>query len=176
MKKFVFGVVLGSVAFASQANAEAVKSMLTASNGVEVTVYSDDFEGRYEFTAPAVRVGEIGGTSAVALVARVLKTNVDTGTHVTGFVSYSGSWKFFEGAVFKGGEKVDFTRTDGKVGSCRYGCSLTESFNMKITPAQLSKYAENGMVPVQIRARSTDTILLSLPVSYFQAMNEMKKP
>ena len=165
--------VLGSLS--PSASAQMVKSQVTASNGVIVDVNSDAFAGRSEYSAPDLKFGSQGGANGFAFVAKVRKGTVLGALNVQGFIMYSGEWRFFKTALFKGGDPVKYVRTDGKVGSCRYGCSLTESFQMEFTPAQIAAHTENGILSVQIRADSGDTAILNIPVSYLVAVNELAK-
>lgn len=77
--------------------------------------------------------------------------------------------------MFKGGEEAKFTEAGRDVSSCRYGCTLTENFFIEITPEQLKKYAEAGVVPLQIRAGSAHTAMINIPVAYIAAVNEVAK-
>lgn len=169
MKYFFCAAVV--VAAASPATAESVKSEVTASNGVAVTVYADEFAARSEYTAPVIKSGE-----CFALVAQV-KRGTETGAvHVQGSCLYKGGWRFYSSAIFKGGAEAPFTSTGREVGSCRYGCTLTEGFRIDLTPAQIKAHGENGLVAVQLRASKTsDTNILEIPVSYLTAVTEVSE-
>lgn len=163
------------VAWGAAASAEPVKSEYTASNGVVVTVYTDDFAGRAEYTAPSVDLPNIGG---FALVAKVKTSGKSDPTYITGTVSYRGDWRFYNAAIARGGEQLKATFNDRDVASCsgsRYGagCSLSEGFRVYPTADQLSKYTNNGLFEFQLRsARGEDTIF-AIPVSYFAAVEEV---
>ncbi|HEU0135446.1 MAG TPA: hypothetical protein VFR28_11535 [Allosphingosinicella sp.] len=166
--KYLFCAAV-TLALAAPASAESVKSEVMASNGVAVTVYADEFAARYEYTAPSVKSGP-----CFALVARV-KRGTETGSvNIQGSCIYSGSWRFYSSAIFKGGATAPFASTGRDVGSCRYGCTLTESFRIDLTPAQIKAHTENGIIAIQIRASKTgDTHILEVPASYFAAVSEV---
>lgn len=95
--------------------------------------------------------------------------------NIQGFFIYSGEWKFFTSAVFKGGDPVNYTRLGGDVSSCRYGCTLTENFFIKISDEEIKKHSIEGFVSIQIRSKGLDTAILSIPVEYITAVNEVAK-
>jgi hypothetical protein len=168
--KYFFGAAL-ALALATSASAEAVKSEVTASNGVPVTVYADEFAARYEYSAPVVKA-----SPCFALVARVKRGTETSSVNLQGSCVYSGSWRFYSSAIFKGGAEAPFTSAGREVGSCRYGCTLTESFRIDLTPAQIKAHTENGIVAIQIRASKTgDTTILEVPTSYFAAVEEVSR-
>jgi hypothetical protein len=164
-----------SILFAAPASAQMVKQPVTASNGIVVDVAKDDFAQRYEYVAPTIDIRAPDGTMGAAFVAKIRRGAVLGSLNVQGFVIYSGKWRYYRTALFKGGAAVNYQRTKGDVGSCRYGCTLTEHFTMQLSAAEISKYAENGSIPVQLRADSTETVLISIPVSYIKAVEEVAK-
>lgn len=175
--KTLLSAALLAVCVVPAAQAQMVESHVTASNGVVVDVNSDDFAGRAEYTSPSIKFKAAEGSgSGSVLVAKIKKASALGPLIVDGFIVYSGDWQYFESAVYRGGDPVDFKRTGGEVGSCRYGCTLTESFRMNITPADVKKHAEGGVVIVQIRAtKNGNTALISIPASYLDAVQEVAK-
>jgi hypothetical protein len=160
---------------ATGASAEMQKSQFTASNGIVVDVNSDDFAGRAEYSAPVIRFSPDNGGTGIALVARTRNAGALGELNVQGFVMYSGDWRFYGSAIFKGGAPAKFKSLGHKVGSCRYGCTLTENFLVELTPAEVEKHAEGGMLPLQIRGRSSDTAIIQVPVSYLKAVLEVAR-
>lgn len=156
-------------------HAQMIKSEVTASNGVVIDRNADDFAQRFEYSAPTIDFKSQNGATGAAFVAKIRKGGALGNLNIQGFIMYSGEWRMFKSAVFRGGDAVNYTRTSGNVGSCRYGCSLTENFSIDLTPAQIAKYAENGQIAVQIRSEATDTAILNIPVSYINAVNEVAK-
>lgn len=162
---------LAAAALALSSPVHAGETQYTASNGVVVDVNSDEFAGRAEYSAPSIKLQ--GDVTGAALVAIIKKAGTEGPLHVQGFAMYNGDWRYYDKAVFRGGESVNFTRTHSNVGSCRYGCTLTEGFNFQITPEQLAKYSEGGVVTIQVRsAKTTKHYLIEMPVSYFDAVQE----
>ena len=154
--------------------AHAAETKVTAANAVEVTINSDDFSERYEYVAPDIPIKE-GGVSGSFFVAAVKKGKTPAIDAYQGFVIYSGDWRFYNSAVFRGGDVAKYTRTTGEVVSCRYGCTLSEKFTIDLSPAEIVKYANDGIIQVQVRAQNTQTFMISIPVSYIEAVNEVKK-
>lgn len=153
----------------------AAETAVTASNGVTISVNGDDFADRYEYVAPSIDISD-GNLTGAFFVAAIKKGATPTINAYQGFVMYSGEWRFYKSAVFRGGDPVRYTRTDGKVGSCRYGCTLTENFSIQLSRAEIAKYAVDGIVQIQVRSQSsTQTFMISIPVAYITAVDEVKK-
>jgi hypothetical protein len=166
--KLKIATLLAAVTIATTANAQAVKSEVTASNGVKITVYSDSFANRFEFTAPTVKSDPVN-----LMVATVKKGGTVSAIKLEGFAVYSGEWKKYNSAIFKGGDAAKFTTTQRRVGSCSSSCTLIEEFNIAITPAEVKAHAENGIVALQVRSQTAEASIVEIPVSYFEAINEV---
>jgi hypothetical protein len=169
MRGFLLALV--ALVTAQPAQAEMTKSQFTAPNGVIVTVNTDDFAGRREFSSPFIEFKPDGGGIGAAMVGRVFNAGKLLDLNVQGFVSYSGDWRFYNSAIFKGGEPAKFHRTGSDVGSCRYGCTLSESFMIDITPEEAKAHSENGIVAIQIRGGPGATGIIQIPLTYFEAVN-----
>lgn len=175
MMKLVLAATV-ALATASPAYAQAVKSTVTASNGVEVTVYSDEFANRYEYSAPSIKSGD-----GLILVATIKKGGVAPPPHLTGFFIYSGEWRRYNAAIFKGGDTANFIEAGRDVGSCRSSrysrgsCTLTENFKIELTPEDVKKHGQDGKLAIQIRAQDTSTTIFEVPVAYIDAVNEVAK-
>ena len=175
MRSFVSAILACLVVCATQASADSVKSQYTASNGVVVTVYRDDFADRTEYTAPSVDLPNLGG---FALVAKVKTAGKAGPAYITGAVYYRGDWRFYNSAIARGGEALDAKFGDRNVGSCsgsRYGggCSLNEGFRVYPTAEQLAKYTRSGVFEFQLRSSRGGDTVFSVPASYFSAVNEV---
>lgn len=168
-----FGLMFAA---ATPAYAQAVKSTVTASNGIEVTVYSDDFANRYEYTAPTISVGD-----AHVYVATVKKGGVAPAPYLTGFFMYSGEWRRYNSALYRGGDTATFIEAGRDVGSCRSSrysrpsCTLTESFKIELSPAEIKTHSLDGKIALQIRAQDTSATIIEVPVAYLDAVNEVSK-
>lgn len=172
MRKLLLPLLLMA---ASGAQAQGQQSQVTASNGIVIDVNADDFAGRYEYSAPIIRFGE--DNSSFALVARVRQARSPGAVHVQGVISYNGEWRFYEQALYRGGARANYRRVNGNVVSCRgsrySGCALSETFHLDFTPAEVSSHAQNGVLTVQIRARSGQPLMLNLPLNYIDAVTEV---
>ena len=173
-KLSISALVAVGVLFSFAAIAQSVKSIVAASNGVEITVYSDEFANRFEYSAPSIKLND-----GFALVATVKKAGVVPPAHITGAMVYSGEWRHYNSAIFRGGDAAEFTVTDRKVGRCssyRYSgpsCTLSEGFRIELAPSDIQKHAQNGILAIQIRAQDTSTAIIEVPVSYIDAVNEV---
>lgn len=165
-----------ALAAASSAYAQAVKSIVTASNGVEITVYSDEFANRYEYSSPLIRAAD-----GFVMVATVKKGGVAPPPHLSGFFVYSGEWRRYNAAIFKGGDTVNFIETGRDVGRCsssrysRPSCTLTENFKIELTPQDVKNHGHDGTLAIQVRAQDTSTTIFEVPVAYINAVNEVAK-
>lgn len=157
--------------------AQMVKTYVTASNGVVISRNYDEFSGRTEYTAPTIDIKtNYGEGNGAIFVGKVKQNGILGKLLISGFVLYSGNWQLFNSAVFRGGESVDYTRTGGSVGSCRYGCTLTEDFVVNFTQDQIKRHAENGILSIQISAsKSGNKIVVDIPINYIDAINEVAK-
>jgi len=170
LRKFLIAPLL--LALAQPAHAEMTKTQYTAANGVVVDVETDDFAGRREYASPAIEFKPDGGGSGYAIVGRVFDSGKMRDLNIQGFIMYSGDWRFYKTAIFKGGTPAAFHSAGHDVGSCQYGCTLTENFVIDITPEQARAHAENGVVAIQLRGSSANTAIMSIPVSYIEAVAE----
>ncbi|GGB21362.1 hypothetical protein GCM10011380_08660 [Sphingomonas metalli] len=178
-KRKIFNVWLslaGLLVAHSTADAQAVRSEVTASNGVPIVVYSDDFAQRYEYTSPSIKAGD-GQIS----VAAVRKAGVTTPIELSGFFVYTGDWRRYSSAIFKGGDPAKFIVRGRDVGRCfssrysRPSCTLSESFAIVLSPVELKAHDDGGTIAVQLRADDTTTVIFQVPVSYFKAVAELSK-
>lgn len=174
MRKILLSALLViGIHFSATAFAQSVKSVVASSNGVDVTVYSDDFAQRYEYTAPSISMAE-----GFVLVAAIKKAGSITPAYATGTIMYSGEWRRYTNAIFRGGDPAKFTVTDRNVGRCsssrysRPSCTLSEGFDISFTAADVKKYSQDGILAIQLRAQDTSTVLVNIPVSYIDAVNE----
>ena len=168
------GVVALALVASSPANAQAVESTVAASNGVEVTVYSDEFANRYEYSAPAVKL-----VDGFVLVSTVKKAGTVAPVQLVGAFTYSGEWRRYTSAIYRGGDAANYTDTGRNVGRCsssrysRPSCTLTEQFSIEVSSDDIKKHAQDGSLAIQVRAQDTTTALLNVPLVYFQAVEEV---
>ncbi|MBB4797984.1 hypothetical protein HNP32_001708 [Brevundimonas bullata] len=172
MNKLFVGIALAA-SFALPASAQSVKSEVTATNGVVVTVYSDDFANRYEYSAPVINFPD-----GYALVARIVRPGITPKTNIQGSLSYRGEWRRYSTALFRGGAEASYNAGSREVVSCsgsRYGggCNLREGFSIDLAPAQIRDHTQDGVIDIQVRAQDTSTALIKIPASYIEAVNEV---
>jgi hypothetical protein len=173
MRKLV--LILSVILIPIGAQAQSVESHLTASNGVEVTLHSDDFADRYEYTGPTIFfMAEGTGLRSFALVARIREGGVLSPLQIIGSIYYEGDWRRYSRAIFRGGDPADFSEAGREVVTCRGGCSYREGFQITLFAEDVTAHSENGYVLIQVRAAaSPDTALIQIPISQIDAVNEI---
>lgn len=175
MRLLIAGLI-GMIALPNVAQGQAVKSTVAAANGVVVDVYSDDFAARKEFTSPEVKAGD-----GQIMVATISKGGVASPIELSGFFVYSGEWRRYSNAVFKGGDVANFISTGRDVGRCsssrysRPSCTLSESSKIALTPADIRSHNIDGVVAIQIRADDTSAVIFEVPMAYFTAVADVAK-
>lgn len=162
---------------ATPALAQMVKSSVTAANGVEVSVHSDDFAGRYEYTAPTIK---FGGGDGFAIIAAIRQNGTVKGPFISGSIMYTDrEWRRYSQAILRGGEAVDATFGDRDVVSCRgsrySGCTYREGFQIELGEAQRQRLASEGSLQIQLKGSPGSELILDVPASYFSAIEETSK-
>ncbi len=157
-------------------SAVAADTKVTASNGVVVNLFSDDFAARHEWSSPSVDFKEDGSAyRSYGSAVRIKKADKLDGLTIQGAVRYGGEWHRYTQAIFKGGDAAEVAVVDRKVMDCRRGCWFSEWFIIDVTPEQIAKYAENGNLSVQLSSEATTTAIITIPVSYLEAVSEVAK-
>lgn len=166
-----------AAAAAVPAAGQSEKSTLVASNGVSISLNADEFADRYEYTAPDIEIPE---SRSVAWVGRVKVRGEWLPLQIGGLAAYQGDWRYYDQAILRGGEELTAHFTDRSVISCagssrRYGqgCLLSESFMILPTRAQIERYAEDGVLAVQIRSRRGQSMTINVPLDYVAALDEL---
>ncbi len=170
----IVAALFGALVTPGVSAAQSVKSSVVATNGVEVTVYSDEFAQRYEYTAPIIEF-----TDGYVLVAWVRTADSPGSVKLVGTFNYSGDWRFYNSAIFRGGASATFAEAGREVVSCRgsrygSGCSLSEGFRIAITAAEVAQHMVDGKLAIQVRASKTaNTAMFEIPQSYIEAVTEV---
>lgn len=171
MRNFLYGLL--AIVMATASHAQMAKSEKAASNGVEISVNSDDFAGRYEYTAPTIRFKD-----GFALIAIIKEGEEVRGPYIMGNMMYSDqSWRRYDQAILRGGEKVDAVFADRDVISCRgsrySGCTYSEGFQITLSADQLRRLSEVGTLDIQLKGVPGSEVILTVPASYFAAVKEV---
>lgn len=169
MRLLIF--TLSALTMTIPANAQMIKSEQTAPNGMVVSVDSDDFSGRSEYTAPTIRFGD----GSFAFVASIHENGETRGPFIVGTVYYKArSWYRYNQAILKGGEKVNATFGDRDVVSCRgsrySGCSYREGFQITLNPDQRKRLQENGSLVIQLKGAPGSEVILTVTNAHFEAL------
>jgi hypothetical protein len=162
-----------AITAATAVHAQMVKSDRVASNGLVVSVNRDDFAERYEYTAPTIRFKD-----GFALVAAIKKNGRARGPYIMGSLMYSDrSWRNYDQAILRGGEKVEAVFGDRDVVSCRgsrySGCTYSEGFQLTLNLDRRKRLAEAGSIDVQLKGIPGSEVILTVPASYFLAVEEV---
>jgi hypothetical protein len=165
---------LGALALLASSGAVASeKSTVQTSFNVPVTKWSDDFAGRYEYASPDVTFQvERGQLMQNASVSLVKKNGTTERPRILVMVAYGGDWQFYNAAIFKGGEPIEFQPSDRRVLSCRGGCTMSESFFVVPSKEQLAKYGADGNLTFQVRSKTATSAIITVPMAYFAAVQE----
>lgn len=158
---------------AAPLEAQRARQTVIASNGIEVSLYGDEFDAHREFGGPPIRDGD------ATYFASVVRPNTGPLRFAIGaIVSYRAPrWRFYDGASFRGGEAASFMSAGREVLSCRGsrygGCSYMESFQIEITQSQLDQYGQGGVLTLKVGSHGTDEIMLNVPLDHFTAAREV---
>ncbi len=171
MLKYLFGAMLLLVSTTSYA--QMVKTEETAANGVEVSVNSDDFAGRFEYTAPSIKFDE-----GFALVAVIKEGGKIDGPYIMGTIMYRDrTWRRYDKAILRGGEEVEAIFGDRDVVSCRgsrySGCTYSEGFQLTLNSDQRKRLSEAKSIDIQLKGVPGSELILTVPASYFVAVEEV---
>jgi hypothetical protein len=172
-------IAASALALTAPATAESVKGKQLAANGVELETYIDDFAGKAEYDGPTIKFKlPEQYLDSIAFVSRTKKGGTWGPTQLVVMMYYRGDWRFYNSAVFKGGEQAQVIEAGRDVLSCsgsRYGgCSHSEALYVTVTPEQLAKYAENGQLQVQVGGKAASGTVVTVPVAHFEALNAIK--
>lgn len=173
MKPFrvIHAIVLSCIFFTPLYAAESTQ---TASNGVEISVSSDEFADRYEYTAPAIKFGTTSTDNGVIFLGRVKTSGILAPVTVQGLIMYKGEWRRYSTAIFRGGKEANLTRTSRDVVTCSSKpCVLSEQYMIDITPEQIKKYTVNGKLEIQLQSQGTNIFMIEVPENYVQALLEV---
>ncbi|WP_417659619.1 hypothetical protein [Pseudidiomarina sp.] len=166
--------LLVAVLFAvSATSAKSQEKSISASNGVTVSVTEDSFAERFEFTAPTLEWELENGDKIVAIVAAIKEPKKRVPPFITGFIAYEDDWRRYSKAIFRGGDEVNFESVSRDVLTCSSRpCTLVESFNINLTPAQIERHKKNNELVMQVRGGASSNFLISIPVDYLEAVQE----
>lgn len=164
-------IAMAALLMAIPASAQMVKSEQIAPNGLTVSVNSDDFSGRSEYTAPEI----IFGDGSFALVASIHENGETRGPFITGSVYYrASSWYRYDQAILRGGEQVNAIFGDRDVVSCRgsrySGCSYREGFQITLNPDQRQRLRDNGSLAIQLKGAPGSEVVLTVTNAHFEAV------
>lgn len=148
---------------------------ITATNGVALDVYGDEFDRSREIAAPWINQGE---ASYSAEVAR--RRDGTTRFFISGMVSYNAqTWRFYDSASFRGGDRATLTPGRRDVVHCdssRYahlrGCSFMEDFQIELSPADIQGRIDAGSLTLKVMAQSGNQFFIDLPEAHFSALRE----
>ncbi|MBO9602573.1 MAG: hypothetical protein J7496_08705 [Novosphingobium sp.] len=170
-----FAAVMGAAILASPGYGKPEKTEITAENGVSLTLYADEFADHFEYDSPEVAVP---GASGAIFVSRTKDKGAWGRVSVQGLIVYRGNWRFYDRGILRGGEAIESIEGSRDVVSCAGSsgtgnCLLSETISMYPTSQQIAKHSASGSIDIQIESKRGEDIVVSIPVSYFDALNSM---
>ena len=177
MKTTVLAGIITIVTSPAFAQFPEGKSTAKASNGVSVTIQGDTFANRYSFVSPEISTKSEKRATTFAYVTKLNNGDVKGDFAVIGFIIYtSQKWRYYNSALFRGGEAVDYVKLSSDVSNCSSACIYTERFSVRMTQEQTEKYTVNGKVDFQIGTEAEDDkVIISVPTKFIDAVNEIGK-
>jgi len=163
-----------AMAVATPAYEPGEMSTVTASNGVEVSVYSNESENRYEFSAPLIKSGD-----AHLLITTTKGEGIAPYPRIEGTFSYFGNWRNYDNALVKGSGHVEFVQVGRSEGQCHWyrysqpSCTRKERFIIVLQSDDVIKHAQDGKVALQISAQDNSTTETEIPIAYIDAVKEV---
>lgn len=178
MKAIFSGIFILSLLMMTPAMAD--KTMVTASNGVQVHVKIDEFNEKSEYTSQEIGFGNDVITSwnrSFFLVAVHKKSGASaTDLFVQGAAVYKDDWHNYDTATYRGGDPVDIDFGPHDVLSCAGGgkCLLAEMFTIRFKDNDIEKHTRNGTVDIKLGSSSTSQEpILKIPVEVIDAVREV---
>lgn len=152
----------------------AAESVQTANNGVDISVNSDEFADRYEYSAPTIRFGSLNEDNGAVIIGRGKSSGNWTPVMIQGYIIYKGDWRRYSSAIFRGGEQANFKNIDREVVSCRSKpCTMSEGFVIHLTMEQIERHAAEGKLQIQLRSTNAQKFMIEVPENYLQALLEV---
>lgn len=167
MKRVILFFSLLFVSTLSLASEKRVETFL----GVDVTIHSDSFSGRTEYSAPSIPL--TGDVKGFVMVVRVKEPTGTSDIALGGHAFYMDEWRHYKRAVFRGGAPADFSPNGRNVVSCSSRpCTLSEGFLITLKREDLKKYVEGDILPIQVRSERSNTFTIHIPVAHIRAIQE----
>ncbi|WP_395444027.1 hypothetical protein [Caulobacter sp. UC70_42] len=171
-------LMIAAAVAALATGAVAAETKVTASNGVKVSVNADQFAARTAYTSPKAIFQAEGEKiqDSEAFAAKVRNADDMSALTIQGRIRYANRWRYYRNAVFKGGDPAPVEITGRDVATCMTStCIFNERFVIDITPEQIAKYAEGGNLSVQFRSETGQVAVMTIPVSYLEAVQEVAR-
>jgi hypothetical protein len=150
---------------------------VTASNGVEVQIESDDFKPNTVFRVDVLKSKV--GWSSVSPGANLALSRGSDRPDLLGLqlqIAYSGEWRMYDGAFLRGGVALEFSSVRRDVVSCRSRpCTLYESMVAALPREALEELSAAGDVEVKFTARRAPSgdYVVTVPASAVRALLEV---
>lgn len=127
-----------------------------------VTVSGDKFSKEITFLGVPVGINPFGGTSRMYRIRTWLDRETQTSKHQLYVdIGYIGDWRFYDRAADDDAHQLDVVQIATNVGSCRGGCSLSETVGVTLPEGTLRAKAATGF-QIKLFAKSGDSLVLDI--------------
>lgn len=149
-------VALVFAALATAAPAEA------APRAPAVQVTTDQFSKEVAFVGPIGAVNPFGGTSRIWRLRSWLNKETKAVSHQLYVdIRYIGSWRWYSAAADDQANSLEVIRIHSNVGSCRGGCSLSETVGIALDDDLLRSRASTGF-QLKLSAQSGASFIIDV--------------
>ena len=126
------------------------------------TVERDDFKKMVRYKAPNL------SNNSEALFLRAWESDNSNQTLFQVYIrdAFYGQWRFYDSAYDSDGNELKLTSISKVVGSCVYGCILSESVGININEYSISNYLKSGLTLKLYGSGGSE--IFTIPAAYIQ--------
>jgi len=134
-----------------------------------VQVTTDQFSKEVAFVGPIGAVNPFGGTSRLWRIRSWLNKETKAVSHQLYVdIGYIGSWRWYGMAADDQANSLEVIRIGSNVGSCRGGCSLSETVGIALDDALLRSRASTGF-QIKLSAQSGASFIIDVSAGQIAA-------
>ncbi len=133
-----------------------------ASRAPAVQITTDQFSKDVTFVGPIGAVNPFGGTSRIWHIRSWLNKETKAVTHQLYVdIGYVGGLRWYGTAADDRANTLEVIRIGSNVGSCRGGCSMSETVGITLDDALLRSRAQTGF-QIKLSAQSGDSLIIDI--------------
>lgn len=134
-----------------------------------VQVTTDQFSKDVAFVGPIGAVNPFGGTSRIWRIRSWLNKETKVVSHQLYVdISYIGSWRWYGAAADDQANALEVIRIGSNVGSCRGGCSMSETVGITLDDSLLRSRAQTGF-QIKLSAQSGASFIIDISAGQIAA-------